>query len=154
MMDFRFGQDGPQKRAQPGRHRRARTPGVEGLEERALLSGLINEYPVPTASNSPVSITKGSDGNLWYVERDSSTIGQITPTGTVATFNIPTAASAPTSITSGPAGEGGIWFAESAGNKIGRIDPQTHAITEFALPTGYSAPTSIVAGPDGNLWFT
>ena len=93
MMEFRFGQDGSDKDGQARRPRRSRKPHVEGLEDRRLLSsGLMNEYPVPTASTSPVSIAKGSDGNLWYVERDSSTIGQITPSGTVATFTIPTGA--------------------------------------------------------------
>ncbi|MDR3634144.1 MAG: Ig-like domain-containing protein, partial [Isosphaeraceae bacterium] len=154
MMEFRFGQDGSRKSGQPVRCRRTRKPGVEGLEDRRLLSGLINEYPVPTASTSPVSIASGPNGDLWYVERDSSTIGQITPTGTVSTFAIPTAASAPTSITAGPSGEGGLWFTESAGNKIGRIDSASDKVTEYALPTANSKPTGITVGPDGDLWFT
>ena len=38
--------------------------------------------------------------------------------------------------------------------KIGEINPTTHAITEFAIPTANSSPNGITAGPDGNLWFT
>ena len=39
-------------------------------------------------------------------------------------------------------------------DKIGEINPTTHAITEFALPTVTADPRGITAGPDGNLWFT
>jgi streptogramin lyase len=49
---------------------------------------------------------------------------------------------------------------EFAGDKIGMINPTTHAITEFALPAppdggpSSAKPLAITAGPDGNLWFT
>jgi streptogramin lyase len=46
-----------------------------------------------------------------------------------------------------------MWFAESAGNRIGRIT-MTGAITEFPLPTAGSSPAGIAAGPDGAMWFT
>ena len=39
-------------------------------------------------------------------------------------------------------------------NKIGEINPTTHAITEFPVPTAKPVPFGITAGPDGNLWFT
>src|SRR6516165_2478192 len=67
-------------------------------------------------------------------------------------FPIPTPASPPWSISSGP--DGNLWFTESWGNKVGVINPTSHAITEFALPTANASPVGIAAGPDGNLWFT
>ncbi len=161
-MDRRIGQNdheqvSPSRRMQMRRgkpSRRERSPAVEALEERALLTSLFNQFPVPTPSTSPVSIAKGADGNLWYAERDSGTIGQITPAGAVLTFTIPTTASAPTSITAGPSGTTGMWFTESATNKIGELDTLTQNFTEYAIPTASSQPTGIAAGPDGNLWFT
>lgn len=63
-------------------------------------------------------------------------------------FSIPTANSGPLSIASGP--DGGIWFTEVNGNKIGRIAPGG-IVKEF--PTSGN-PGGITAGPDGALWFT
>jgi streptogramin lyase len=64
----------------------------------------------------------------------------------------PTSGATPWSITSGP--DGNLWFTERDGNKIGMIDPTTHAISEFPIPTANSEPIGITAGPDGNIWFT
>jgi virginiamycin B lyase len=58
----------------------------------------------------------------------------------------------PLVIAAGP--DGNLWFTESPGNKIGRIDPATGTVSEFPVPTFQSAPWEIAAGQDGNLWFT
>jgi virginiamycin B lyase len=47
-----------------------------------------------------------------------------------------------------------IWFTEFGADKIGTIDPITHAISEFPIPTPNAEPFRIALGPDGNLWFT
>ena len=60
------------------------------------------------------------------------------------------AVSSPAGITAGP--DGALWFAESAGNRIGRITP-SGSITEYQL-SAPAGPDHITAGPDGNLWFT
>ena len=51
---------------------------------------------------------------------------------TIAEFPIPTADPGPSRITAGP--DGNLWFTEYQGNKIGMINPTTHAITEFPIP--------------------
>ena len=72
---------------------------------------------------------------------------------TITEFPTPTASSDPRGITAGP--DGNLWFTELNSDKIGTINPATHAITEFQAPTGPDAePQGITAGPDGNLWFT
>src|SRR5262249_10699905 len=55
-------------------------------------------------------------------------------------------------ITTGP--DGDLWFVETSVNRVGRINPSTHAIDEFFLPTPNSHPSGIAAGADGNLWIT
>ncbi len=55
-------------------------------------------------------------------------------------------------ITSGP--DGNLWFADAGANKIGMINPTTHAISEFTVPTANAGLYGITPGPDGNLWFT
>ena len=75
---------------------------------------------------------------------------------TITEFPVPTASANLTGITAGP--DGHLWFVETNANKIGEINPTTHAISEFAIPTTKSTknvePFWITAGPDGNLWFT
>ena len=56
----------------------------------------------------------------------------------------------PGMITAGP--DGNLWFAESYGDKIGRITPDG-SITEFTTPTPASGPKDITVGPDKNFWF-
>ena len=80
--------------------------------------------------------------------------------GTITEFPVPTSSSQPDGITAGP--DGNLWFAETAGNKIGRITT-SGGITEFPLPTNCSPLSSsgcqlegITAGPANttSVWFT
>src|SRR5262245_56392152 len=74
---------------------------------------------------------------------------------TITEFPIPTASSGPWGIATGP--DGNLWFTETEANKIGMINPTTHATTAFPLPRDrnyWKDPQGITAGPDGNLWFT
>ncbi len=128
---------------------------VEGLESRRLLTA-ITEFPIPTAHSTPLGITSGPDGNLWFTEQFVDKIGQINPTThAIAEFPLPSAGVELAGITTGP--DGNLWFTVSSilgGNDIGQINPTTHAIVEFPLPTDESRPSGITTGPDGNLWFT
>src|SRR6516164_9857604 len=74
------------------------------------------------------------------------------PTTGIAEFPLPAAGSVPFGITTGP--DGNIWFTEDQANKIGMINPTTHAISEFAIPTAGSNPLEITAGPGSTIWFT
>jgi virginiamycin B lyase len=111
----------------------------------------ITEFSITTFGGSPVGITAGPDGALWFTEQNANKIGRITTAGTITEFAIPTADSFPEFITTGP--DGALWFTELNGNKIGRITT-AGTITEFALPTANSQPLGITTGPDGALWFT
>ena len=103
-------------------------------------------------SGVPNSVTLGSDGNIWLIDRAANKVGRLTSGGAYTTFAIPTANAIASGITLGP--DGNCWFAEFGPNpnKIARVTPDG-AITEFALPAGKSLG-SIAAGPDGNVWFT
>ena len=56
----------------------------------------INEFTLPTPERFPLGITAGSDGNLWFVEYASGTIGRITPTGILTEFPLVPATPSPT----------------------------------------------------------
>jgi streptogramin lyase len=118
--------------------------------------GAITEFLVPTPNARPTVIAPGPDGNLWFSERGTAAnpgnkIGRITPSGAIDEFLLP-ARSRPLGITAGP--DGNVWFSLSAANKVGRIDPQSHAITLFDVPTPGALPFEMTGGPDGNVWFT
>jgi virginiamycin B lyase len=140
--------------------RRRQRPGVEALEARWLLTQ-INEFPVPSGTGTPLSITSGPDGNLWFTDYGTDEIGMINPTThTITEFPIPNSYYGPvelSDITTGP--DGNLWF---TGNNvfsgetalIGMINPTTHAITEFPIANPDAELSGITSGPDGNLWFT
>lgn len=88
---------------------------------RVTTAGAFTEFPTPTASSGPFSITAGPDGALWFTEYPANQIGRITVTGSITEFPILTAASGPGSITAGP--DGALWFNENGANQIARISP-------------------------------
>jgi streptogramin lyase len=102
-----------------------------------------------------VTVTLTAPVNVAFVMRANVTVGSGTATidfptrSQVVDFNIPAAAQ-PMGIAAGP--DNNIWFAERAGNKIGRMTT-SGVLSELTVPTAGSLPTGIVAGPDGNMWF-
>jgi virginiamycin B lyase len=109
--------------------------------------------------NDTTNAAPGPDGNIWYVQGATGTVGHLTsltatsPSG--PTFTVPSGAGAGLrDIVAGP--DGVMYFTEPTANKIGRA-PVTAAmtadLTEYALPTSSAGLVDIIAGPDGNLWF-
>jgi len=49
----------------------------------------VTEFPTPTSGSTPVEITTGPDGNLWFAEAGADKIGKITPAGVISEFAIP-----------------------------------------------------------------
>lgn len=122
-------------------------PSQPGKIGRMTPSGAIDVFPLTL---SPVDITAGSDGNIWFTQQcigPISTcpagIGRLTPSGEFAEFAV-----SGESITRGP--DGALWF--TRGDAIGRITTEG-AFLEFPIPGG-RGPRDIATGPDGNLWFT
>jgi streptogramin lyase len=40
-------------------------------------TGVVTEYPLPTAYSSPAGLVTGSDGNIWFTEAGSNKIGEV-----------------------------------------------------------------------------
>src|SRR5581483_11746678 len=91
-------------------------------------------------------ITKGPDGNVWFLNMDGRHVGQITPSGAVTQFHIPRSMGFLVGITGGP--DGRLWFSSEDTQLIGRTTLQG-VMTEFVAAGG----GGICAGPDGNVWF-
>src|SRR4051812_24552279 len=60
------------------RRRVVRRPRIEALEDRCLLA-VITEFGNGITGSGLTGITNGPNGNLWFTESNSATIGQITP---------------------------------------------------------------------------
>ncbi len=91
------------------RHHGRRVVTVESLEERTLLSGIIDsEIPLPDYQFQTRQFTPGQDGNFWFFEGDS--IGRLAPDGTVTRFSLKTYSN-PTAIITAPNGD--IWFSRT-----------------------------------------
>jgi CubicO group peptidase (beta-lactamase class C family)/streptogramin lyase len=148
------------------KNRRSRvTPSIDTLERRALLTGVVTGFPIPTADSAPLGVTATSDGKIWFTESASAggKIGQFSSsTGSFNEELLPTIQGRPQGITVGP--DGNLWFTElglasgpgtdGAPSQIGELKVSTGAISEYPTPTVLSGPKAIVSGPDGNLYFT
>jgi streptogramin lyase len=109
------------------------------------------EYPVPVATGSILVVTPGSDGAVWFTEKQAVTIGRITPRGRVHLYPLPSPVlglPSPQVIGIASGSDGAMWFA-SAAPYAGRLTT-SGVFSWFPMPTG---STWVAAGPDGNLWF-
>jgi len=102
-------------------------------------------------TTSPVSITSGGDGNLWFTE--GGKIGRLTAGGAFSEFvdpNDPVGAGGSGSgdITKGP--DSNVWFI-SRGGALAEITP-SGAITQYGPYAGATVNGGLTTGPDGNLW--
>jgi virginiamycin B lyase len=105
-------------------------PG-NGTVGKVTTAGVVTVFHLPQGVVSgPAFITTGTDGAMWFTEQGlgsdaagpnafGNRIGRITTSGTIRELPVPTADSVPLGITVGP--DRRIWFAESAGDKLGRV---------------------------------
>ena len=107
-------------------------------------------FPMTLPTTSPVSITTGADGNLWFTEAFSNKIGRLTPSGTLTEFTnaIQAGDDFVGDIAKGP--DGNVWFVSGSG--VAEITP-SGAITQYGpFGAGIGVTAGLTTGPDGNLW--
>jgi streptogramin lyase len=113
--------------------------------------GTFTGYPfVSSLSEIADNMVVGPDGDIWFSDMGTTSIGKIAPDGTITEYPLAPGAM-PTNITVGP--DGNLWFADNS-SAIGRITTGG-SVQEFksGLQTG-AVPDAIAPGPDGNVWFT
>src|SRR5262249_7059464 len=102
---------------------RKRAPSLECLESRQLLT-TITEYPLPSSGSTPVAITSGPGGGLWFLEQGTNLVGTVDPKShAMIERGIPTAAAYPRALA--VASDGEVWFTEERVSQIGVLDPKT-----------------------------
>jgi streptogramin lyase len=120
-----------------------------GKVSKLTPSGTFTEYTNPVPNTSPMRITTGPDGNLWFTDPGTNQVVKVTTSGGFTAYTIPTPNSAPGAITAGP--DSNLWLVEDS--KLARVTT-LGAITEFSLPDPLLRPGGITTGRDGNLWVT
>ena len=81
----------------------------------------MTEYPLPSG-NVPYGIVLGPDKNVWFVAENyagTSTVGRITPDGTISEYPIPTKMSSEFSHCIGT--DNNVWFTETYGKTSGQV---------------------------------
>ena len=121
--------------------------------------GVVSEEKIPTAAATPLGVTTGPDGNLWFTEFAGNKVAKVIPGTFPAAGSIvecgplPTAQSGPIDITSDPSTPNKVWFDEFANNKIASVDTGTCAYSEFSVPTSNAEPAGLTSDQSGVLWF-
>jgi virginiamycin B lyase len=110
---------------------------------RITPSGVITEF---TGVDSPGSITRGPDGNIWIASAFTPEIARVTPTIQITLFPTP---NQPFIIR--PGNQNNLLFTEFSANKIASITIDG-VVTESAEFPG-SSPTGITAGVRSQVWF-
>ena len=83
-------------------------------------SGTVTEFPLP-AGSAPDAIAVGPDGNLWFTDTGTRSVGRITPAGAVTELVVTDSYGQLGGITAGA--DGNIWFVDTGKNVIGRLSP-------------------------------
>ncbi|HST32804.1 MAG TPA: hypothetical protein VLJ80_04700 [Solirubrobacteraceae bacterium] len=110
--------------------------------------GKFVEYPVSGGGEvRPQQIITGPDGNLWFMEGESTPkIGKVTPIGSITEYGTGT-----TGVRSIAAGaDGNVWFTSNSGGEIGKITPGgTVTRSGGGCECNY---VSMIPGPSETLW--
>jgi streptogramin lyase len=124
------------------------------------------EYPTILPVTNTLGITKGPDGNIWFIEDDhannASRVARIdlaklngcgaNPSLCITEFVVPgNENAAGQTLASGP--DGAIWFVNGFNGKVGRVTTGG-AVTLFDVPASLYAGGGITGGPDGALWYS
>ena len=125
----------------------------------------ITVFPVPQysppANAQPAAIAAGPDGNMWFTDRASAYLGDITPLiGTISQFPIaPSSTRLAQGVVVLPNGE--LWFVEAGLAKLAMVQISSlqlgsvNPLTEIQPPSAQTNDMrNIAASPDGNIWFT
>ncbi len=107
------------------------------------------QFNLPKPATGTYALARQSSTAMWFTDGDI--IGSMNlATQQFEEFKVPTPGAGIEGIAAGK--NHTVWFTEAHGGKVGRINTQSHNITEYPLPTPNS-PFGIVLGKDGAMWF-
>ena len=110
----------PGRTATSGSPRRRPTASAASLRP-----GLVTEFVLPDEA-SPIGITAGPGGALWFTESGLNRIGRLTTAGVLSHFDLPGGSDGgPSGIAAGA--DGNLWYTDLGLNAIGRLTPAGQA---------------------------
>jgi len=130
---------------------------------RALLmriqsNGVVDQLSVAPpkgvqAIPAPRLIVKGPDGNMWFTDPRTGSVGKVTTTGTpTVTEYLIGKHSDPHSIATGA--DGTLWATLGAARSLAKIDPATGAAVTIPVKGATGALNDLVVAPDSTLWLS
>jgi virginiamycin B lyase len=113
--------------------------------------GTITRHRLPYRRypSTPVDISTGNDGSLWFTLNVSDQVGTMLPDGTFQLRNLPFG-SHPIGVTQ--TDDNSVWVSMAYPGAIGRIAPDG-TLSSFAVPTPYAYPYYLTEDAVGNVWF-
>jgi len=128
----------------------ARAPSTgQWFVGRSTTGGAMTLFRVPDSNASLSGITLAIDGNIWFANAGSASIGRITPSGTITEFKTPSGI-APNGIT--PASDGALYSAIRGGSG-GLLRTNMHGVmSEFVDPNNPHPFVVISEGPGHCVW--
>ena len=116
----------------------------------------ITEYPTQTGDTNPNGIAVDSNGNVWFVLGNISTLSELTPSnGTIHEYSIPGSGTY-TSLCWGMVYQDSknmIWFTDDNTNAVYSFSESTSIFTKYSLQDSLSTPFGIAIDNQGNVWF-
>jgi streptogramin lyase len=108
---------------------------------------LLHTYPTGYSAQLGEAVL-ATDGNVWLGTSTGSTLGKVTPAGTVTAFALANHGGL-RGLTNGP--DKNIWITGDVAS-VFKVTTAGSVAATFTLPTNPATPRGITAGPDGNLW--
>jgi virginiamycin B lyase len=120
-----------------------------GAIGRVATDGTVSSFPLPYPAR-PMEIATGPEGNLWFTDPATLSLGEATPAGQISEIPLSGySGTVPTGVSGGP--DGNVWF--TTGNGVAKRRPDGE-ITNYPFPGGWCGSTGlpITEGPEGSLW--
>jgi streptogramin lyase len=119
---------------------------------RMTPEGIYTEFPLPIADREPLGIASGSDGLIYFTERDVGIVGTVDPNAVdpISTYaEIQVSSGGLQEATLGP--DGAVWVSVVEPPAFARITTDG-VVTLYPLSAAEQDPRGITAGPDCNVW--
>ena len=114
-------------------------------------TGEIKLITSPRKGSRPYGIKQAADGSLWVACNGSNCLLKIDPESmAVREFSLPEKT---TVRRLDIAGDGMIWYVNSALGRLGRLDPKTGQYKEWPSPSGSKSHPYAIAVVDGIVWY-
>lgn len=121
-------------------------------------AGKIEEFKAPTPKSGTYQVVSGPDDKLWVSQNTGDSVASMSTAGDYTEFSLggnDKSDVAGVTLTK----DGSVWFAETTGNLIGRLvpdssEPDGRRLVKYPMARKDTWPYAMVTGPDGNVWFT